>query len=253
MSSVCVSVIIPAFNCAEYIDKAIDSALSQNISLEVIVINDCSTDNLDRVMEKYLCLDNVIYVKNAHNLGAAESRNKGVSLAKGEYVAFLDGDDVWQQGKLEKQLKAIKETGAVLCATARQIINRDGSPTKKIISVKPIITYRQLMQHNCISCSSVLLKKQVAQEFPMHHEDSHEDYIMWLEILKEYKFACGVNQPLLLYRQSPLGKSGSKLKSAIMTFKAYRYLGFGLLKSIFCFCSYAVNGVCKHWFGGSII
>ncbi len=250
MNSVCVSVIIPAFNCARYIDKAIDSALSQNVSLEVIVINDCSTDNLDTVIEKYLCLENFVYVRNPQNLGAAQSRNKGVSLAKGEYVAFLDGDDLWRQGKLEKQLSAIKESNTVLCTTARQIINPDGSLTKKIIPTKSIISYKQLMRHNCISCSSVLLKKEVAEKFPMHHEDSHEDYIMWLEILKEYKLACGVNEPLLLYRKSSSGKSGSKLNSAKMTFKVYRYHGFGFFKSILCFCSYAVNGAYKHWFGG---
>lgn len=252
MNSVCVSVIIPAFNCAKYIDKAIDSALCQNVSLEIIVIDDNSTDSIDQVMQKYTCLDNVIYVKNSRNVGAAESRNKGISLAKGEYIAFLDGDDLWREGKLEKQINAMKESKAVLCTTARQIIKQNGDITEKIIPTKNIISYRQLMRHNCISCSSVLLKKEVAQKFPMHHEDSHEDYIMWLEILKEYKFACGVNEPLLLYRQSNSGKSGSKLKSAKMTYKVYRYMGFGFLKSILCFCSYAINGAYKHWFGGIV-
>ncbi len=251
MSSVCVSVIIPAFNCAKYIDKAIDSALSQNVCLEVIVIDDCSTDNLDGVMERYAHLDNVVYTKNPRNLGVAESRNKGVSLAKGEYVAFLDGDDMWRQGKLSKQLEAIKKSGAVLCNTARQIMKENGTVTKKVIPTKTVITYNQLLRHNSINCSSVLLKKEVAQKFPMHHEDSHEDYIMWLEILKEYNLACGVNEPLLLYRQSNSGKSGGRLKSAKMTFKVYRYLGFGFLKSVLCFCSYAVSGAYKHWFRGS--
>ncbi len=251
MSSVCVSVIIPAFNCAKHIEKAIDSALGQNVCLEVIVIDDCSTDNLDGVMERYTHLDNVVYLKNSQNLGAAESRNRGVCLAKGEYVAFLDGDDIWREGKLKKQLEAIKKSGAVLCNTARQIINENGTVTKKIIPTKTVIKYNQLLRHNSINCSSVLLKKEVAQKFPMRHEDSHEDYIMWLEILKEYDFACGVNEPLLLYRQSSSGKSGGRLKSAKMTFKVYRYLGFGFFKSVLCFCSYAVNGAYKHWFRGS--
>ena len=252
MSSVCVSVIIPAYNCAKYIDKAIDSALHQNVSLEIIVINDCSTDNLDEVMEKYATVNNLLYIKNEQNLGAAKSRNKGVALAKGEYVAFLDGDDLWREGKLEKQLKAIQEKNTPLCTTAREILGEDGALTGKIIPTRTHISYKQLIRHNCISCSSVLLKKDVALKFPMHHEDSHEDYIMWLEILKEYNFACGINEPLLLYRQSSTGKSGSKLKSAKMTFKVYRYVGFGVFKSVLCFCSYAINGAYKHWFGGKI-
>ena len=80
----------------------------------------------------------------------------------------------------------------------------------------------------------------------MEHEDSHEDYIMWLKILQKYKTACGINEPLLNYRLSNTGKSGSKLKSAKMTFKVYRYMGFGIIKSLICFCSYAVHGVLKY-------
>ena len=80
----------------------------------------------------------------------------------------------------------------------------------------------------------------------MEHEDSHEDYIMWMRILQKYKKACAVNEPLLNYRLSSTGKSGSKLKSAKMTFKSYRYMGFGLIKSLLCFCSYAIHGVLKY-------
>ncbi len=250
MNSVCVSVIIPAFNCAKYIEKSIDSALCQNVELEIIVIDDCSTDNLDNVMEKYQTVENVIYIKNEKNLGAAKSRNKGVTLAHGEYVAFLDGDDIWREGKLQKQLNVMKESGAVLCTTAREIITSNGTPTGRIIPTKTEISYKQLLQHNCISCSSVVIKRDVALEFPMHHEDSHEDYIMWLEILRKYDYACGVNEPLLLYRQTSSGKSGSKIQSAKMTFTVYRYMGFGIVKSLVCFCSYAFNGAYKHWVGG---
>jgi len=250
MNSVCVSVVIPAYNCANFIEKSIDSALCQMEELEVIVINDCSPDDLDSVMKKYEAIENVVYVKNEKNLGAACSRNKGVKLARGEYIAFLDGDDLWREGKLQKQLDALKQSGSVLCATAREMMTPTGELTGRIIPIKTEISYKQLTRHNCISCSSVLLKKEVALEFPMHHDDSHEDYIMWLEILRKYKRACGVNEPLLLYRKSSSGKSGRKLNSAKMTFKVYRYMGFGIIKSLWCFCSYALNGVYKHWLGG---
>ncbi len=241
-----VSVIIPAYNCAGYISKAIDSALNQEISVEIIVIDDGSTDNLDEVMERYRDNPALCYVKNEKNLGAAETRNKGVRMAQGSYIAFLDGDDYWAEEKLKKQLTAIKKEKTVLCATARELIFPDGSSTGKIIPVKTCITYRELLKHNSINCSSVLIKKEVAREFPMHHSDSHEDYIMWLEILKKYDWVCGINEPLLKYRISNKGKSGSKIKSAKMTFMVYRYMGFNLFTSVMCFCSYALHGVWKH-------
>lgn len=243
-----ISIIIPAFNCAGYISKAIDSALEQNVSLEIIVIDDCSTDNLDEVMEKYRDNSALWYVKNEKNLGAAETRNKGVLLARGQYIAFLDGDDYWENDKLEKQLKAIQQSNYVLCTTARELITPEGNLTGHIIPVKEEITYNDLLKHNCINCSSILVQTNVAREFPMHHADSHEDYIMWLEILQKYKKACGINEPLLKYRLSNKGKSGNKIKSAKMTFMVYRYMGFSFFKSIKCFCNYAVHGIWKYCF-----
>lgn len=250
MNDLLVSVIIPAYNCAEYISKAIDSVLQQNVPLELLVINDCSPDSLDEVMKQYKVIENLRYIKNEQNMGVAKTRNKGVELATGQYVAFLDADDYWVQGKLEKQLNALKQNNTVLCATARELITPDGEETGRVIPVKEEITYRDLLKHNSINCSSVVIKRDVALEFPMHHEDSHEDYIMWLEVLQKYNRACAVNEPLLKYRLSTTGKSGNKLHSAKMTFKVYTYMGFSLPKSIICFCSYMFNGIKKYLFNG---
>lgn len=172
--------------------------------------------------------------------------NGGVQLAQGEYVAFLDSDDYWTPDKLRKQLACIQQSGAVLCCTARELLSPSGIPTGRIIPVRTTITYRQLLRHNCINCSSVLLRADVARDFPMEHEDSHEDYITWLKILRQYGFAVGVNEPLLKYRLSTTGKSGNKIQSAKMTFRVYRYLGFGIAKSLLCFLSYAIHGTAKY-------
>jgi teichuronic acid biosynthesis glycosyltransferase TuaG len=243
---VCVSVVIPAYNGGKTIGKAIESALAQDVALEVIVINDCSRDNTEAIVEEYLHDPSVRYYANESNLGAAASRNRGVMLAHGKYVAFLDADDWWAEGKLKKQLELIEREQAVLCSTARELMYPDGRSMGKVISVKEKITYHDLLFHNSINCSSVLLLRDVAKEFPMEHEDSHEDYITWLKILKKYQYACAVNEPLLKYRLSQQGKSGSKWKSAKMTFKVYHYMGFGLAKSIFYFCCYAINGILKY-------
>lgn len=243
---VLVSVIIPAYNCEKYIGKALDSALAQQVPLEVIVLNDCAKDGTEAVVQKYLGDERVRYVRNEKNLGVAKTRNRGVRLARGKYIAFLDSDDWWENGKLERQLERMERENVVLCSTARELINPDGSSMGKVIPVVEQITYRELLKHNCINCSSVLLRRDVALEFPMEHEDSHEDYITWLKILKKYGRACGVNEPLLKYRLSVTGKSGNKWKSARMTFMVYRYMGFGIFKSLACFCSYAVHGVWKY-------
>ena len=98
-TGILVSVIMPAYRCTETICQAIDSALQQDVALEILVLNDDSPDDLDTVMEAYRDDTRVRYLKNGCNLGAAATRNRGVSLAGGEYVAFLDSDDWWEAEK----------------------------------------------------------------------------------------------------------------------------------------------------------
>lgn len=241
-----VSVIMPAYRCAGTIRQAIDSALAQDVPLEILVLNDGSPDNLDTVMEAYRDVPAVRYLKNERNLGAAASRNRGVELARGKYVAFLDADDWWEKDKLKKQIEKLEKEHVVLCCTARELADADGRLTGRVIGVRERITYRSLLLHNCINCSSVLLQTEAAREFPMAREDSHEDYITWLGILKKYGRAAAVNEPLLKYRLTSGGKSGSKLKSAGMTYRVYRYAGFSAASSGILFCAYAVNGVLKY-------
>ena len=255
-----VSVIIPAYNSSSTLKSAIDSALAQDMhfesadrigrgsiqEMEILVIDDNSTDNPDAVMQQYESDPRVIYLHNKNRLGAAKSRNRGVLLARGKYVAFLDADDLWRPDKLKKQFGRIFESGDVLCCSARELIRPDGSRTGRVIGVKETLTYRDMLRHNQINCSSVVLLTEVARCYPMIHEDSHEDYITWMSILNRYEEVCAVNEPLLLYRLSSTGKSGGKLKSARMTYRAYRYMGFGPVKSACLFVSYAVHGVWKY-------
>lgn len=241
-----VSVIMPAYNCEKFIAKAIESVLVQNVSLELIILNDCATDGTERVIQQYLSDQRIRYVKNDRNMGVARTRNEGVRMAMGEYVAFLDSDDWWEREKLSKQLALIKKEKKVLCSTGRELVDINGNLTGREIPVKETISYSMMLKQNWINCSSVLLKRKVAEEFPMEHEDSHEDYITWLKILQKYQYACAINEPLLKYRLSSQGKSGSKLKSAKMTFKVYQYMGFSWWKSIGCFICYAWNGVRKY-------
>lgn len=96
----------------------------------------------------------------------------------------------WAKDKLKKQLKLIQEKGTVICSTARELMTVDGELTGYIIPVKTEYSYLDLRLQNQINCSSVLIRTEVAREFPMHHDDSHEDYLMWLEVLKKPQWLC---------------------------------------------------------------
>ena len=241
-----VSVIMPVYNGEKYIGKAIESVLAQRVPLELLVIDDCSADETELTVMRYMESGNIRYIRNKKNLGAAGSRNRGVKEACGKYVAFLDADDWWEEGKLAAQLAALEMTGDVICSTGRDLMNPDGTFTGKYISVKSRLDYHELLKHNSINCSSVLILREVALEFPMEHDDSHEDYITWLQVVRKYGHATGINRPYLKYRLSQGGKSRNKAKSAIMTYQVYRYVGYGPLRSACFFLSYALHGIWKY-------
>ena len=241
-----VSVIMPVYNGEKYIARAVQSVYAQDVPLELIVIDDGSVDGTREALIPWENRPDFVYIKNERNLGAAGSRNRGVSVAKGRYVAFLDADDWWAEEKLVKQIRRMEEENAVISCTARELMTPEGNLTGRVIPVRETITYRQLLHQNSINCSSVVVRSDVIKQYRMEHEDSHEDYILWLQILGKYQKACGVNEPLLKYRLSSSGKSGNKLKSAKMTYRVYRYSGFGLVRSAWYFCCYAVHGVWKY-------
>ena len=105
-----VSVIMPSFNTAKFISETIESVLAQTYAnWELIIVDDCSTDNTDEVVKPFLTDKRIKYLKNKKNSGAAVSRNYALREAKGKWIAFLDSDDLWLPEKLEKQIAFMKK------------------------------------------------------------------------------------------------------------------------------------------------
>lgn len=246
-----VSVIIPVYNCIEYLGQAVDSVLLQDVKLEIILVNDSPWMKLEEFVKMYQQKAEKVHMQlrllvNEENVGVAESRNRGIALAKGKYVALLDDDDIWMPGKLKKQLQVLEKTDGALCFTARELMDADGKLLNRVIHAKRKVTYRSLLKSNVINCSSVIMPKEVAKEFLMGNDHLHEDFILWLNILRKYHFAYGIDEPLIRYRLTYDGKSGNKLKSAKMTYGVYKHMGYGTLRAGWYFCCYALNGVRKY-------
>ena len=204
-----VSVVMPAYyGCAGTIERAIQSVLEQEVSLELIIVDDCSPDELNQVIDQYRGNTPVLrYVRNSENMGACKSRNRGVAMARGRYIAFLDADDLVGPRKTETGSVALsEESGEVLCSTGRQLMRPDGTDLGRYIGVPKKITYRMLLRQNVINCSSVLIERQAALEFPMSHEDSHADYITWIKVLEKYQTAGGCRSACDLCRLTDRGK-----------------------------------------------
>ena len=242
------SIIVPAYNCEKFVGKTLESICSQTYKdLEIIIINDCSVDQTAQVIKNYALMDKRIRsYNNEKNIGVSATRNYGVSLARGKWIAFLDSDDYWLPDKLEKQFALIERTKADLCYTGCNFINHTGKELNSTFKVAEKITYKQLLYQNIIVCSSVLVKKKLLLKHPMCGDEMHEDFAVWLKILKEGNSAYGVNEPLVMYRISKGSKSGNKIKAAKMTYKVYKHLGIMDLFAYYYIIWYLLKNLKKY-------
>lgn len=243
-----VSIIMPAYNCEKYIVEAMDSVLAQTYrNWELLVLDDGSKDNTLRIIEEFSQKDSRIKaISNEKNMGVSATRNRGIELAAGEWIAFLDSDDMWELEKLEKQFEAVKTKAAEFIFTGSSYINEDGDHFKGIFEIPEKVTYKKLRNQNVISCSSVLVKKKYFENIKMEKDEMHEDYAVWLRILKLGVTAYGINEPLLIYRISRKSKSGNKMKTIKMTYKVFRYIGINPLESSYFMAKHVIASIGKY-------
>ena len=245
-----ISVVMPAYNAVRTLEESVRSVLAQtDPDWELIVLDDCSTDDTWALIEQLAALDSRIRpVRNERNCGVGLTRNRGVSLARGDWVAFLDSDDLWTPDKLSKQralLERYPETG--LFYTGSGFLTAAGEKLDYVLHVPETIERRELLKQNLISCSSVLAKRELLLRCPMESgRNLHEDFVAWLRILETEPVARGLDEPLLLYRRAENSKSSNKLHAAKMNWNAYRAAGLGVPERLYYMLWYALRGVKKY-------
>ncbi|MHC1749572.1 MAG: glycosyltransferase family 2 protein [Cellulosilyticaceae bacterium] len=243
-----ISIVMPAYNCEKYIQEAIKSVTKQTYkNWELIIIDDGSKDNTVDIISELATQDKRIkFYKNEKNQGVSATRNKGIALARGEWIAFLDSDDMWQEEKLKKQMYLKQKVNAEFVFTGSSYINEIGEAYKGIFKVPTQVDYKKLRTHNVISCSSVLMKKKFFKHIKMEKDDMHEDYAVWLRILKQGVKAYAVNEPLLIYRISKNSKSGNKMKTLKMTYKVFRFVGVNPIGAVYFMVRHVIASIGKY-------
>lgn len=243
-----VSIIMPAYNCEKYVVEAINSVLAQTYrNWELLVLDDGSKDNTLQIIEEFSQKDSRIKaLHNGKNMGVSDTRNSGIEIASGDWIAFLDSDDMWEPVKLEKQFEIVEKKAAEFLFTGSSYINEEGEPFKGIFEVPEKVTYKKLRNQNVISCSSVLVKKKYFENIKMEKDEMHEDFAVWLRILKFGVTAYGVNEPLLIYRISRNSKSGNKMKTVKMTYKVFRFVGINPIESAYFMMRHVIASVLKY-------
>lgn len=196
-----ISIIMPAYNCEDFISIAINSVLNQTYqNWELIIIDDCSTDNTSEIVMHFEIIDSRIKLdKLNENSGAAVARNRGVELSNGEYISFLDSDDVWNLEKLSYQLSYMKNNGINFSCTSYKKIDQDGKDINIIVEAPRITTYRDLLKNNCGN-STVMYNCKTLGKFFIPNIKKRNDYVMWLQILKKENYLYGIDKVLCEHR-----------------------------------------------------
>ena len=225
---VCVSVVVPAYNCKRTIEAAVSSVLAQTYPhFEILVVDDCSTDGTADCLRRLQQQDPRIKVlRNPVNSGVSFSRNNGVRHASCDWIAFLDGDDLWKEQKLARQMEKVRRQNADIVYTAYDFIGEKDRELDLVFHVPKQVTYRELLKQNVMSCSGILLRKSLLETYQMENDTVHEDYLEWLRLLRAGAKAVGIDEPLHTVRVlQEASKSSNKLRSAVMNYKTYRHLG----------------------------
>ena len=206
-----VSIIMPSYNTAKYIGDSIDSVINQShTNWELLIVDDCSTDNTEEVVASYKD-ERIRFIKKDKNSGAAESRNIALKEAKGKWIAFLDSDDTWECEKLEKQIRFMVENDYKFTYTDYRI-QLNGTWLPYIYTGPQKVNERKMKDYCYFSTITVMYDREYVGLIQIENVRKNNDYAMWLKIIKKancHRFAECLSNYI---KHDGSISSGSKLK-----------------------------------------
>ena len=249
MQSEKISIITPSYNSSKFIKDTIDSVLSQTyINWEMIIVDDKSKDDsVTFIRELIKNEDRIKLIALDKNVGAAEARNKALEVAQGDYIAFLDSDDIWLPEKLKMQLAFMQQNSYAFTFTAYTPFSEDGLEDYSLIDIPEKLDYNGYCKNTIIGCLTVMIDKRVVGDFRMPNIRSSHDMALWLLIMKRGFKAYGLNENLAKYRLVGSSNTANKTKAAKEVWKVYREVeNISYFKSLWYFLHYAYNAIKKR-------
>ena len=244
-----ITVVMPNYNGHRLVEQTIDSVLHQTYpNFELLVVDDCSKDDsLSLIQQKAQSDNRIKVIALEHNAGVANARNVGIKEARGEYIALLDNDDLWTEDKLERQL-ALANKGADIVYCSYDFIDEQNNSIKKPFVVPQQTNFNKMLASSVISCSTSFIKTELMQAHPFNPDFYHEDYVLWMELLRVCPTAFGDQKVLMHYRQVTGSRSNKKGNAAKERWNTYRKaLKLNVVTSAWAFVRYAVKGVVKYY------
>ena len=241
-----VSIIMPAYNAEDYISEAISCLQNQTYDFwELVVVDDCSTDGTSAIIKKIAESDERIkYHVLESNSGAAVARNVAIENASGEFLAFLDSDDLWETNKLEKQIKFMQESDFSFTCTYYGKIDENSNNLNQTITYENVADYDELLR-NCPGNSTVIYNAKTLGKFFIPKIRKRNDYVMWLQVIKKSKQLNCLPEVLSYHRESSGSLSSNKKSLVAYHWKVYREIEkLSIVKSV---------GLIVYWISKGIV
>ena len=244
-----ISIIIPFYQKKNYIEQTIKSIVKQsqkNFEL-ILVYDDPDKSDLPHVLKVLKDIKRKTIIINKKNIGAGPSRNIAILKAKGEFIAFIDADDVWKKHKLKNQLLFMLNNKIKFSFTSYSIINKKNTIIK-LIKAKRTIGYDDLIKSCDIGLSTVMIKKDLLKKNKFSSIKTKEDYILWLKLSKQNIKMMGINQSLVSWRKLDNSLSSSIFQRIKDAFYVYNnFLKFSFIKSIYYISIMSLNFFRKRY------
>lgn len=220
-----VSIIMPTYNCGRFIEESVKSVLVQHHkNWELLIVDDCSTDNTKNVLAPYLAkYPNIHYSCLEKNSGPAVARSEALKQAKGDYVAFLDSDDLWTPNKLSLQIDFMKRNKVPFSATGYELIREDGT-SKGVALIPPQKTnYDKMLRLSCpVGNLTVMYDRRVIGDQQVPAIKKRNDFALWLQTLHKTDACYGMPDVLGKYRVRSKSISRNKFKLLLHHWHLYR-------------------------------
>lgn len=231
-----VSVIIPYYLDEKYIEFSVQSVLNQSYkNFEIIIVDNENSEKSKKILKNVSQKSKKIkIIKNKKMNSAGIARNIGINNCRGEFIAFIDSDDLWKKKKIEHQIRELKKKKLDLIFTNFFAINEKFKLLYKVRSPTKI-TYEDLIKSCPFACSSALIKKECFKKIKFSSYKTKEDYELWLNFSKNFYKIGSLNKYYTIYRVRKNSLSSKYMNKLINAYKIYRNnLNFNIFYSLYC-------------------
>lgn len=245
-----ISIIIPVYNAEKFLNETIKSVLRQTYNnWELILVNDCSTDGSKKIYSKYSNDKRITWVNNKKNSGPAISRNNGIDKATGRYICFLDADDIWDDDKLEKQIKFMQDMNIAFSFHSYEFADENCIPSGKKVIAKEKLSYKEALKNNIISTITVMfdIKKIDKELIKMPNLKYVEDTATWWKVLRNNYVAYGMPNVFSYYRRTKKTQSSNKIITQKSLWNLYRKEEkLNIFYSVYCLFFKNLNAILRR-------